>query len=200
MHDCPGCRVPLHGWEEVCPSCGTKQYVRKSFRFLSHGPEEPGVNLMPFIVAFILVGIFIFSFLPNSWIGHLMKPNNQASNPLEKINYVEARQMVESKLLEGLQADGAKATFKWREPGDEKEMDKAADKSIELVIDTSLSKPEIRKTIIDPVKPYMEKAKIVTLTMNDAKSHATWTYNMTPAFVPTEPDEFNDVLPNEHKE
>jgi hypothetical protein len=188
MHDCPGCKVPLHGHEEICPSCGTKQpRSRRSSFASSWKPDEQGINVVPFVLVFIFVGIFIACSLPNSWIGQLMTQGKRAEDPMEKLTYLDARNAIETQLTQGLTAAGAKGKFQWQ-MGDGSKGDKSVDGPVQLTIDTSLSSPELRKQIIDPVKPYMEKAKLFTLTMNDAKSHATWTYNMTPGRSPASPD------------
>jgi hypothetical protein len=61
-----------------------------------------------------------------------------------------------------------------------------------LTVDTSLADKNARQQIIDPIKDYMERAKIPTLTMNDAKSHSTWTY--TCQLRSPSPDESSDGL------
>lgn len=177
MHDCPTCRVPLHGWEENCPSCGTRQYVRKDFGPAMRIQKEPGINFTPFIVVIVLTiaGLVVVS--QSTWVGQLMKQGPQEEDPIAKMTYLEARQVVESEIAKGLAAVGAKGTFNWQVAG--APADKSADGPVELTIDTELTSPDLRKQIIDPVKPYMAQAKIPTLVMNDAKSHATWTYTVT---------------------
>ena len=64
-----------------------------------------------------------------------------------------------------------------------------ANEAVELVVDTSLQDKNQRTGIIDPIKPYMEKAQVMTLTMNDKRSHATWTYTVQPAPSTPEPEE-----------
>lgn len=180
MHDCPVCRVPLHGHEEVCPSCGTRQVVRRSFS--SYGtkvPEAPGVNWMPFVITFVVIGVGLFILAQFTWVGQLLREGPRQEDPLEKMTYLEARQIIESEISKNLTAVGATGKFTWGPA--ETPMDKNADQPIELSIDTELQDPQQRHGIIDPIKPYMEKAKITTLTMRDAKSHATWTYQVQPA-------------------
>ena len=60
----------------------------------------------------------------------------------------------------------------------------------EMTIDTKLADPNQRKAVIDPIKQYMDKAKIPTLIMHDAKSRATWTYS-----VSLSSDNSNDLAP-----
>ncbi len=178
MHDCPTCRVPLHGWEENCPSCGTRQVVRKSFGYMPKVQEAPGVNPMPFIVVAVVLVIGLLVVSQSTWIGQLMKQGPREVDPLEKMTYLEARQIIESEIGKGLTNVGATGKFTWK--SGETEIDKNTDQPLELSIETKLSDPEQRRAIIDPVKQYMEKAKIPTLVMNDTKSRATWTYTVAP--------------------
>jgi hypothetical protein len=179
MHDCPTCGVPLHGHEEVCPSCGARQHVRRGAYHLEPVQKAPGVNMMPVIViAVVTIGALVF-FAQSNWIGELMRHGPTPEDPMEKITYAQARDIIEQKLNEGLTAVGATGKFEWKS-GDAP-ADKAVDQQIQLNIETTLSDPNQRKAIIDPVKEDMEKAKINTLTMNDTKSHATWTYSVQPA-------------------
>lgn len=178
MHDCPTCKVPLHGHEETCPSCGTRQYVRRG-AFIPRTQEAPGVNLVPIVLVFLAIGVALFFLAQSTWIGQLMRQGPPPEDPMAKLTYLDARKIIEDKITEGLTAVGATGKFTWK--SGESEADKNADQSEELTIETSLSDPNQRKAIIDPVKEYMEKAKIPTLIMIDTKSHATWTYSVTPA-------------------
>jgi hypothetical protein len=195
MHDCPSCRVPLHGWEEVCPSCGTRQVVRKRRQFSSFRPEQPGINWLPIVLSVLVVGVVIILALPGSWIGKLVKEGPPKPDPMEKMTFMEARNIVEQELTTGLTAAGGAPKLSWGNIADGntatgtaagKPADKTLDAPINLTVDVSLPDPNSRKAIVDRVKDYMEKAKIMSLTMNDAKSHAHWTYNMTPALVQPE--------------
>jgi hypothetical protein len=191
MHDCPTCQVPLHGHEEVCPACGTKQYVRKQYRDFSKLPQEPGVNVIPFVVAVLIVGIIGIIAVQNSWIGQLVNKAPEKEDPLAKMTVMDARQIIETKISEGLTQAGAKGKFTWTTSG--APATKAAPQPVDLTIDTALSDPNQRRAILDPVKEYMEKARIPTLTMNDSKSHATWTYSVS--IAPTTPNENQDPAP-----
>ena len=178
MHDCPSCRVPLHGYEEVCPSCGARQAHRKQQRSHSNfRPEQPGINFMPFVLVFLACGIVIILAMSGSWIGKLAKEGPPKEDPMEKMTYTEARNIIETELTNGLSAAGASAKLTWADT-DGATQDKAIDKPLNLTVDTSLEDPNARRPIIEKVKDYMEKGKVPTLTMNDAKSHAHWTYNM----------------------
>lgn len=176
MHDCPGCRVPLHGYEEVCPSCGTKQVVRKSFKSLGK-LAEPGVNPWPFVVTFVIIGIVLVVGAQSSWIGQMMRQGPVQEDPMDKLTYTDARQMIESKLNEGLAAVGAKGKYTWTGL-DGNPADKNANASMTLNVETKLADRNQRHAIIDPVKEYMAKALVSTLIMKDTKSGATWTYTV----------------------
>ncbi len=173
MHKCPTCKVPLHGWEEECPSCGTKQVVRdrkKSFG----GQQAPGVNPLPFVVGIFVCGIALAIALNGSWIGQVMRRGPEPEDPLGGVTQIQARQLIEQRITEGLTAVGAKAKFSWTVGGQPGDIN--SPNPIELTVDTSLADRNSRQQIINPIKDYMERAKIPTLTMNDAKSHSTWTY------------------------
>lgn len=182
MHDCPVCKVPLHGHEAVCPSCGTKQKARRSQSSLFGGDEvkKPPVNAMPFVVAaliFLALGAYL---LKDSWIAQLMNRPPQQEDPMAKLTFLDARNLVESKITEGVTAVGGKTTFKWQRAG--ADVDKASEGPVEVAVEVNLKEAEQHKAIVDPVKDYFEKAQIKSLTMTDAKLHATWTYNLsTPA-------------------
>lgn len=190
MRDCPACRTPLHGYEEVCPSCGAKQYPAKG-RSGPYGtgfkPQEPKVNLVPFVVGFVVIIIAVVGAMQSTWIGSLMRGEKREVDPMEKMTYLEARNAIESQLTQGLTAAGAKGKLTWQASGGAgtgKPEERNLDAPVELTVATSLAQPEMRKSIVDPVKPYMEKAKLFTLTVTDARSHATWTYNMQPGTSP----------------
>jgi hypothetical protein len=192
MRDCPACRVPLHGYEDVCPSCGTKQIPSRSQR----GPygtnykfEQPGVNWMPFILAFVGLAVVVVIGMNSSWIGQLMRGENKPpDDPIANMNYMEARNLVDAELNKNLQAAGAtNTTLTWRstansaaaEPGAPPTDDKAVDGPIELTIDTKLPSKDLIKQVVDPIKPYMEPAKIYVLNVNDSASRAHRTYNLS---------------------
>lgn len=185
MHPCPTCKVPLHGYEETCPSCGTRQHVRSSSKmFGGQTQQAPGVNPMPFIVAFVLVAIGLVGATQVSWVGQLMRRGPVAEDPLEKMTMPQARQIIQSKVNEGLTAVGSVGKFTWTYQGQPSDIN--APGPVELSIETALADPTQRKAIIDPIKDYMAKAQIPTLTMNDTKSHATWTYSVSMQSAPSE--------------
>lgn len=179
MHDCPGCGVPLHGHEESCPRCGTKQIVRRKFYDVAGIPKEPGFNWILFVAVILVIGIGVLVALQSSWVGELMRQGPKQEDPLEKMTYLEARQIIEDEITKGLTLVGAKGKFAWTAGGNP--VDKNLNQLMELTVDTTLGVPEQRRDIIDPVKKYMEKAQISTLVMNDSKSHATWTYTVMPS-------------------
>jgi hypothetical protein len=176
MHKCPTCKVPLHGWEENCPSCGTKQVVRDSKRSYGGGQQAPGVNPLPFVAGILIAGVALVFALNGSWIGigQVMRRGPEPQDPLGGVNQVQARQLIEQRITEGLTAVGAKGKFSWSVAGQPGDINSPG--PIELTVDTSLSDRNARQQIINPIKEYMERAKVPTLTMNDAKSHSTWTY------------------------
>lgn len=187
MHDCPACRVPLHGYEEVCPSCGTRQVVRKgSKRFSNFKAEQPGINWLPIVGGIVAVGVVVLLALPGSWIGKLVTEGPPKEDPMSKVTYLDARNFIETEITKGLTNAGAKGTFTWNDPAANTPVDKNVDAPVTLTVATSLPDPNLRRGIIDPIKDYMEKAKIPTLTMTDARSHATWTYNVQAAAPPPE--------------
>lgn len=187
MHDCPVCKVPLHGHEAVCPSCGAKQRSRMGQSKLFGGEEvkKPAVNPMPFVVAaliFLALGAYL---LKDSWIAQIMNRPPQQEDPMAKLTFLDARNIVESKITEGVAAVGGKTTFKWQRAG--ADVDKSSEGPVEVAVEVELKEPEQRKAIVDPVKDYFEKAGIKTLTMTDAKLHATWTYQVS-AQAPAQDD------------
>lgn len=175
----------MHGHEETCPSCGCRQRLRRSSLF-TPTPKQPGVNLVPIILTILVLGGLLFGAAQITWVGQLMRQGPPPEDPMAKLTYLDARKIIEDKITQGLTAVGAQGKFSWK--SGENPADKNVDQPLELTIETKLSDPQQRKAIIDPIKDYMEKAKIPTLTMIDAKSHATWTYNVTPATSAPSPE------------
>jgi hypothetical protein len=134
---------------------------------------------MPFIV--VLVGLIVVVFIcaQNSWIGQVFHRGPVQEDPMDKLTYLDARNAIENGINQGLTAVGSKAKFEYKAGGEPSTKD--VQKPVELTVDTQLQDPKQHKAIIDPIKPYMEKAQVTTLVMNDSKSHATWTYNLGPA-------------------
>lgn len=190
MHDCPTCKVPLHGHELICPSCGAKQRVKLGSSKMFGGEsaaQKPSMNLMPFaVVGLVTLGIAGY-LLKDSWIGQLMNRPPQVEDPIAKMTYLEARNFVESKISEGVTATGGKATFKWKRGG--ADVDKASEGPVEAESEVTLADPNTHTAIVDPVKPYFEKAGIKTFEMKNlvnGKVKQTWTSNVTPGVAPAD--------------
>jgi hypothetical protein len=177
MHDCPRCQVPLHGHEQFCPACGTKQYVRPEFKSFLKDQEHP-FNPLPLALAAAVIGFVILIAAQNSWIGQVMSRGPVVEDPESKLTPPQARQMLETGINTNLAAVGAKGKLTWT--CGEQATDLNCPTSVELAIDTELQDPQQRRQIIDPVKHFMDRGKISTITMNDSRSHATWVYSMTP--------------------
>ena len=184
MRDCPNCRVPLHGYEEVCPACGAKQELKRGARQpygSSYKPEQPRINIVPIVLVVLGFCVFLGFAMNSTWIGQLMRSPKQQEDPIAKMSTLEARAVLESELGKNLEAVGAKKakmTWKLTPNGEGKPEERNADAAVELTVDTSLAQPDLHKQVIEPIKPYMAQAKVFTLNMNDAKSHAHWTYNV----------------------
>ncbi|HEY9717875.1 MAG TPA: hypothetical protein V6C69_10425 [Trichormus sp.] len=190
MYDCPTCKVPLHGHEEVCPSCGTKQYVRSGYR-QSKLPPQPGVNPVPFVIlAVVLVGIGIFAF-QGSWMGQVLTKGAPPEDPLSKLTPIQARSMIEDGVTKGLTAAGAKCTFKYMANGEPAL--KNSPGSVELNVDTALKDPNARHAIFDPVKDYLAPAKISSMTINSVVGRETRTWTYAPSAMPSSTDTSGDT-------
>jgi hypothetical protein len=153
---------------------------------LSGKAQKPSVNVMPFVLAVVILGGCAFGLAKTSWIGKLMDRGPVVEDPLEKMSWMEARQTLYGKIDQGLAAVGAKGKYSWKKADQETDINAAG--PVDLTIETTLPDPNMRKQIIDPVKDLMNKAQIPTLVMNDTKSRATWTYNvqLPPAEAPEE--------------
>lgn len=160
-----------------------------SNRFSNFKAQQPGINWIPFVLVFLGVGVVILLALPGSWIGKLVTEGPPKEDPMAKVTYLDARNFLETEITKGLTNVGATGKFTWQDPNAGTPVDKSADVPVTLQIATSLPDPNMRKGIIDPVKEYMEKAKVPTLTMTDARSHATWTYNVQAAVQAPEAEE-----------
>jgi len=151
--------------------------------------------VVPFVLVFLGVVVFLLFAMQGTWIGQLMRQAPVQEDPIAKMSFSDARTIIDSKIQENLAAVGAKnSKVTWHNPSSAPQAsgqvdDRAVDAPIELTIDTTLPTPDVRKQVVDPIKPYMEKAKLYTLSMNDAKSHAHWTYTMTPGVTPSDADE-----------
>lgn len=186
MYDCPACRVPLHGFEEVCPSCGTKQKVRitegggkRSSALFAGQQKAKGPNYMPVLVIILIGGILVFWLAQSSWVGQVMRRGPVQEDPLEKITPMQARQMVASKINESLTAIGAKGTVTWAQHGGGGPADINFNGPVEITVETQLSDPQLRFQIMDPVKDLMYKAQVLSIVVKDTKKNATWTRNVS---------------------
>jgi len=147
-------------------------------------PQEPGVNWTPFVLVFIGLMIALVVTMQGGWIGQVMRGENKMpDDPIAKMSTMDARAVLESELNKNLTAVGAtKSTMTWKPTAGTADADgRALDGPVELTINTKLPDKELRKQVVDPIKPYMEKAKVFSLVMNDSASHANWTYNVQPA-------------------
>lgn len=185
MHDCPRCKVPLHGHEEFCPSCGAKQVVRREFRNI-HVPKAPPINLVPFMVAFVILLAVGFLAAQSTWIGQLATRGTPKEDPLDKITTPQARQMIEQGLTQGLKSVGAPVKISYTADGQPATI--TASTPVNMSVDTTLKEPSAHKAIVDAIKPYMEKALIPILEMHDSKSRATWTYTVQLSAPPNPAD------------
>jgi hypothetical protein len=129
------------------------------------------------VVGLVVVGGALFYFASHSWIGEMLTRGPVKEDPMATVTAPQARQMIQDKVTAGLSQINAKAKFEWK--SGEKAVDITAPEPVELAIETVMSNPkEQRKSIMDPVKDLMEKANVATVTLNDTKAHATWTYNL----------------------
>jgi len=179
MHDCPRCEAPLHDHETVCPRCGEKQYVPHSARRANLVEGEVPFNPVPLLLVICVIGAGLFFAVQHSWIGELI------TQPPAKVEAAATetppvlRQMLQDKIATNLASVNAKGTFTWKQ-GDAK-ADLNSPQPVDLDIETQLSDGKTqRHMIIDSVKDLMDKANVTTITLNDKRSHATWTYSLSP--------------------
>jgi hypothetical protein len=192
MHDCPRCKVPLHGHEEFCPACGEKQVVKAEYRNI-HVPKTPPVNIVPFVIAFALVAVVIAVAASQTWIGQLLTHGTPKTDPIDSITPAQGRQMIETQVTSALTAIQAPVKISYTADG--KPADKTSPQPLEMTIETKLQDPNQRKAVIDPIKQYMDKAHIPSLVMKDAKSRATWTYTCTLSPAPAADDAGTGAAP-----
>jgi hypothetical protein len=177
MHDCPRCAVPLHGHEPFCPACGAKQVVRSEYSSL-FTPKKPGQSPLPFVVvALIIVGALVIA-AQNSWIGQMMTHKQVNTDPYSTMTPQAARQELEEKIIVNLKSVGGRGKLTWM--ANDKVVDRNSSEPVELTIDAQLPNPKVRRSIVDPVKQLMNPGKVPTVTLTDSRSHATWTYSLSP--------------------
>lgn len=183
MHDCPACKVPLHGYEPTCPACGAPQKVTRGYsKLLGDEMKRPATNYTPFIVAaLVFVGGF-FYLAQAGWVGQLMRRGEVKEDPIAKLTYQEARTLIDTKLNEGFTTAGVAGTIKWQRAS--ADVDKLSAGPVEVTVDAPLNDPAQHTGIVDPIKDYMGKAEITSLVFNntkDPKKHQNWTYNVSTA-------------------
>jgi hypothetical protein len=138
--------------------------------------KKPPVNIVPFVVVLFILGIAGFVLMKSSWIGKLMDRGPVQVDPMDKISWMEARQMLYTRIDEGLKGVGATGEYSWTSAGQPADINTQG--PVELTINTELADPNSRRQIIDPHKDLMNKAQVPSLVMNDKKSGATWTYSV----------------------
>jgi hypothetical protein len=176
----------LHGHEQFCPACGTKQYVRPEYRSFLSQSERP-FNPLPFALATVLLAFVLIIAAQNSWIGQVMRRQPEVVDPMSTLTPQAARQMLEEKLVANLTSVGAKGSKLTWTCG-EKQVDRNCPQTVDLAIDTQLSDAQQRRLVVDPVKQLMDPGKISSITMNDSRSHATWTYSLAPSLIEDKAD------------
>ncbi|MBS1990744.1 MAG: hypothetical protein JSS83_09525 [Cyanobacteria bacterium SZAS LIN-3] len=183
MHDCPACKVPLHGYEPTCPACGAPQKVTRGYsKLLGDEMKRPKTNPMPFVLVTIVLVAGLVFMGQQSWVGQLLTRGPVKEDPIAKMTFQEARTLIDTKLNEGFTTAGVAGTVKWQRAG--ADVDKLSPGSIEVTVDAPLNDPEQHKGIVDPIKDYMAKAEITSLVFNntkDPKKHQNWTYNVSVA-------------------
>jgi hypothetical protein len=189
MYDCPNCKVPLHGHERVCPSCGTPQKMTKSTSRLLAGEDikKPATNPMPIVITLVVIVGLVFVIGQSSWVGQLMTKGPTKADPMAKVTFQEARTLIDTKLNEGFTAAAVKGTVKWQR--DSKDVDKLSPGPVEVTVDAELTSPDQHKAIVEPVKDYMDKAQITSLVFNDTKDPKTkrnWTYRVSTESAPAD--------------
>jgi hypothetical protein len=182
MKDCPRCEAPLHDHEATCPRCGEKQYVTKSLAGSSLFEQKSTMNPVPAVVVIVLILVGLGLAAQQSWIGQIMTRGPVKGDPMDSITTVVARQMIEEKITANLAAVGAKGTFDWKDGDQKADKNSPLLKSVALDIETQLKDPKGQhEAIVDPIKPLMDRGNVRSITMNDTKAHATWTYTLAPA-------------------
>lgn len=170
--------------------------MRRSYSGLLKGQQKPTVNMVPFVIGIVILGIFGFVLLQQSWIMKLATRGPVQEDPMDKISWIEARQRLYNTIETNLKAVGAKGQYTWAKTnGTSDPVDINSQGPVELTVNTSLTDPNQRRQIIDPAKDYMHKAQVPSLVMNDAKSHATWTYTVQLPSPQSSPEEQQPAQP-----
>jgi hypothetical protein len=194
MKDCPRCEAPLHDHEAICPRCGEKQYVKKGLTGSSLFEDKSTMNPVPMIVIIVLIVVGLGFAASQSWIGQMMTRGPVKADPMDSITPVVARQLIEEKITANLAAVNAKGTFDWKEGDQKADRNSPILKSVTLDIETQLKDPKGQhEMIVNPIKPLMDRGNVTTITLNDTKAHATWTYSLAPPAAA--PDATTDGAP-----
>jgi len=185
MHDCPGCQTPLHGHESFCPICGIKQLGRKDFQpSLAEQYKKSSNPIGLILLALVVIGLAIYG-VKNSWIGELIK---RGPIPVEEtLTPQAARAKIEALVMQKLTEQASAGKFVYT-AGEDKPVDINYPQSVSLAINVNLKHPELRRSIVEPVKDLMAPANINTITLNDEHSHATVTLTLPPETGTTSPD------------
>jgi hypothetical protein len=185
MHDCPGCQTPLHGHESFCPICGTKQLVRTDFQpSLAEQYKKSSNPIGLILLALLIIGLAIYG-VKNSWIGELIKRGPLPAE--ETLTPQAARAKIEALVMQKLTEQSAAGKFVYT-AGEDKPVDINYPQSVSLAINVNLKHPELRRSIVEPVKDLMAPANINTITLNDEHSHATVTLTLPPESGTNNPD------------
>ncbi len=187
MHDCPGCGVTLHGHESNCPSCGTRQPVSPYLG--AEVPPDPGIDMRPIYIASGVLAIGVYFLIQSTWVGELIRERLKRPSAEETMIYVDARKLMENKINQGIKDGGFKGYLTWKSGAGKADINTS--NSVDLAVEVNLKSPDQRQAIFDPVKQYMEKGKVSTMTVTAPWLHATWTYTVssTPPETPEQTDE-----------
>ncbi len=176
MHDCPRCKVPLHGYEKVCPACGTPQYVSSAYEYDDNTFARPKNNSLPIIVvaSLLLFGLCGYFVIQYTWVGQLIKGNKDEPKVLTTL---ESR----NKIMETLDQDfkNINVQYKCKCLSQDKEVPLTTDQDINLSIEAKLANKSQKDGIVPSLKPFLQTAKISTIVIKDTKTQASWTYTIT---------------------
>ncbi len=175
MHDCPRCKVPLHGYEKRCPSCDTPQYVSPEYENLDDNFARPKTNVLPYVLfVLLLIGFAGYFAYQYTWVGELFKAEK---NPVKVLSVEESR----NKIIETINNDfkSINVEYKCKYLNQGKEVPLNSPNSIDLDIEAKLTDKKQRANIVPSIKSYLDTAKIGSIVIKDLKSKATWTYSIT---------------------
>lgn len=176
MHDCRGCQTPLHGHESFCPVCGQKQYVKPEFQGQMFDQGKQGFNPLVLILLILLAGGVLVYAVQSSWIGQVIRRGPEVVDPIASLSQPAAREKLETGIIENLASQSSTGKFTYM--AEDKVVTRDYPQPVELTVNVNLKNPALRKSIIEPVKALMVPAHIKTITLDDARSHATLTYSV----------------------